>query len=352
MKPNQILETIHRALDSAGLGQQAGNSGNVRDVIDRALKGAGLDRWSAPSQGSTDASCVTFDASEGQAFRDLLHSSEHGTRQYKLFVPSSYDGSPRPLIVMLHGCKQNPEDFAAGTQMNLLAQTHGILVAYPAQTPRANGGNCWNWFESSQQVRGGSEPSLIAGIVSDIGRDYALDQRKTFVAGLSAGAAMAVILGHTYPEVFSAVAAHSGLPIGAAHDVASAFAAMHGQVAASPFGIGARAPTRTIVFHGDADATVAPGNGHAITAQAIAAFKRHGTSLRRVERRDASAGTRPSTCTEYVDDLGLVQVEECVVRGGGHAWFGGNPKGSYTDPTGPDASREMVRFFLQDFPSS
>lgn len=358
MKTDSILDTIHRALDSAGLRAEAGASGEIRATIERALQGAGLGGPSSREHADTvDAPAhppgqAASPDSDGAVFVDRVHTSRHGTRGYKLFVPALADGGARPLVVMLHGCKQDPDDFAAGTRMNQLAQTHGFLVAYPAQSKRANGGNCWNWFEPEQQVREGAEPALIAGIVADIGREHALDPRRIFVAGLSAGAAMAVILGQTYPELFAAVAAHSGLPVGAAHDVASAFAAMHGNAGApAARSAAAQAPTRTIVFHGEADATVAPGNGLAIVAQALAAFARKGVALRRAQQSGASGG-RSWTCTEHVDDFGVVQVEECLVRGGGHAWYGGSPQGSYTDAGGPDASREIVRFFLQDLPAA
>jgi poly(hydroxyalkanoate) depolymerase family esterase len=288
----------------------------------------------------------------GSQFLAMAHSNYRASRAFKLFVPASYAGVPMPLLVMLHGCKQNPDDFAAGTRMNALAEQHGFLVAYPAQTMRDNLANCWNWFERAQQVRGGVEPELIAGIVAQIGIAYAVESSRVFVAGLSAGAAMAVILGATYPEVFAGVAAHSGLPLGAAHDVASAFSAMQGAAAATA--AATRQPAvPTLVIYGDADPTVAPGNGAAVVAQSVRAHGRSNTPLQAQPRSsaDASVGTaaslRTSTTTDYRDASGRLRVSECVVHGGKHSWFGGSAQGSYTDANGPDASAEIVRFFLQ-----
>ena len=266
-----------------------------------------------------------------------------GARDYLLYVPHGPQGQARPLIVMLHGCQQDPGDFAVGTQMNMLAERHGFLVAYPRQTSRANGANCWNWYEPGEQARDGQEPSLIAGIVDAIGQDYAVDPARVFVAGLSAGAAMAVSLGQAYPEVFAGVAAHSGLPHGAAHDVQSAFAAMQGKAPVDGRSATARAsqPVRTLVLHGDADRTVDPVNGAAITRQAVAAFKRAKVPV------VLSATNESDGARDFVDTEGRVMVRERIVPGGAHAWFGGHAEGSFTQPDGPDASAEIVQFFLQ-----
>ncbi|MEO5695572.1 MAG: PHB depolymerase family esterase [Burkholderiaceae bacterium] len=291
-------------------------------------------------------------AQEHGRFTSHTHAIGSASRAYKLYVPASYGEQPMPLILMLHGCKQNPDDFAAGTRMNELAEEHGFLVAYPAQTARDNGANCWNWFNRSEQTRDGEEPSLLAGIVEQIAASHRVDATRVYVAGLSAGASMAVILGVTHPEVFTAVGAHSGLPLGAAHDVPSAFAAMQGMRAGLPGQTPATPVNRravpTIVFHGDADTTVTASNGGDIVAQAVDAFGNgSGTTLmKHVLPKTADAG-RASTTTRYVDAAGQARVERWDVHGGSHAWFGGSSAGSYTDATGPDASAEMVRFFLE-----
>ena len=261
-----------------------------------------------------------------------------------LYVPADYVGdaaAPVPLVVMLHGCTQSPDDFATGTRMNQLADAHGFLVAYPAQTTKANGSRCWNWFRSGDQAHGRGEPSLIAGIARQVAADYRIDPQRVFVAGLSAGAAMAVILGETYSEVFAAVGAHSGLPFAAADDVASAFAVMK----AGPERAGARPPrvgtVPTIVFHGDADRTVAVGNGDAIIRDATMHAARPSVHA------GVAPGGRAYTQTVFTDAAGRSRAESWRLHGAGHAWSGGSAQGSYTDPTGPDASAEMVRFFLQ-----
>lgn len=275
-------------------------------------------------------------------------SNAKGSRDYLLFVPSGYVGQSMPLIVMLHGCQQDPRDFAAGTRMNLLAERHGFLVAYPCQTYKSNGANCWNWYEPAEQTRDGQEPSLIVGIVDAIGQRFAVDRTRVFVAGLSAGASMAVILGQTYPDVFAAVAAHSGMPRGVAQDVHSAFAAMQGKYAADarePL-TPAPLPVRTLVIHGDADQTVSLVNGQAITKQALAAYKRAKVPM----ARDPGDGRRtprtPGGSVDFVALSGDVMVREYIVPGGAHAWFGGSEEGSFTQPGGPSASVELVRFFL------
>lgn len=341
MGSDSISQTIDRALKAAGLNTQTGLLARVTTTIDDALASAGLTRRPPPQAVPPPPARP---ANAGQ-FLTRSHAIGRARRDYRLYVPSSYRGDAAPLILMLHGCKQNPDDFAAGTRMNELAERSGFLVAYPAQTARENGSNCWNWFEPGQQSRAGEEPALLAGIVGHVGGAYAVDPSRVFVAGLSAGAAMAVILGTTHPEVFKGVAAHSGLPVGAAHDVPSAFAAMHGRN--PPSRTRARAaPVPTIVFHGDADHTVVLANGTTIVEQAVGDHAATAVSLRQVRKpRETSRGRTVST-TLYVDDRGRSRVEEWVVHGGAHAWSGGSANGSYTDPSGPDASAEIVRFFL------
>jgi poly(hydroxyalkanoate) depolymerase family esterase len=342
--PESISQVIERALDAAGLQRSSSGHDSIRRTIDDALRAAGL----APP-GAADIAEGVRDTAVADVDQFVLrcHTSAHGSRTYKLFVPSNYEGEPMPLVVMLHGCQQNPDDFAAGTRMNELAEQHGFLVAYPAQNVRANGSNCWNWFERAQQSRDGAEPSLLAGIAGDVARTHAVDDARVFVAGLSAGAAMAVILGREYPDRFAAVAVHSGLPAGAAHDMPSAFAAMQGRGAA-PAAL--RQPPRavpTIVFHGDADATVTAANGAAVVGQAVSAFEQQRSPLQRLPSRAAVEGGKRCTVTRFVGADGQSAVEEWVVHGGAHAWFGGSAAGSYTDPRGPDASAEIVRFFLK-----
>jgi poly(hydroxyalkanoate) depolymerase family esterase len=276
----------------------------------------------------------------GARFEDRAYANEAGARMYKLYVPSCYCGEQLPLIVMLHGCKQSPGDFAAGTQMNELAEEQGFLVAYPGQPSSANPAKCWNWFSAGDQVRDTGEPSLIAGITRRIIRDVAVDPARVYIAGLSAGGAAAAIMGLAYPDLYAAIGVHSGLACGVAKDMPSAFAAM--RRGGSRLMEGAKHPLPTIVFHGDRDPTVSPVNGDQVIAQSKAAAEFHSTIS-----RGQSAGGVKYTRTVQTDRSGHPILEQWVLHGAGHAWSGGSLAGSYTDPRGPDASREMLRFFLE-----
>ena len=252
---------------------------------------------------------------------------------------------------MLHGGTQSPDDFAAGTRMNALAEEHGFLVAYPSQCKSANPSLCWNWFKPEDQMRGAGEPSIIAGITDEIVSAYDIDRQRVFVAGLSAGGAMAGVMAATYPDVYAAAGIHSGLPYRSATDVTSAFAAMRGDPGLQ------RRPrkthrdsdyalrVRTIVFHGDADNIVHPSNaGRIVEAQAEG-----GDSVESVKAR--SSVSRSYTRAVTRDKTGTAVVEHWLIHGSGHAWSGGSADGTYTDPHGPDASRAMLRFFLEGLPS-
>ena len=278
---------------------------------------------------------------------DGTHTNAAGTRAYKLYVPSGYQGKPVPLVVMLHGCTQHPDDFAAGTAMNFLAEEDGFLVVYPAQADTANASRCWNWFQATDQRRDQGEPSLIAAITRQVMVEYQVDARRVYVAGLSAGGAMAAIMATTYPDLYAALGVHSGLAPGSAHDLPSAFQAMqHGAHAKTP---GAAQAIPLILFHGDCDPTVHPCNAdHLVRHWAAAGTKPSRLPVPTVTVRPSQKpGGRDASCAIYHTAKGRILVEHWTIHGAGHAWSGGAGSGSHTDPQGPDASREIVRFFRE-----
>jgi poly(hydroxyalkanoate) depolymerase family esterase len=284
---------------------------------------------------------------DGAQFLSRSYACAAGRRSYKLYIPSRHRAGRQPLLVMLHGGTQDADDFAAGTRMNALAEEHGFLVA-PSQCKSANPSLCWNWFKPGDQMRDAGEPSIIAGITTEIIAEHDIDPQRVFVAGLSAGGAMAAVMGATYPEIYAGVGIHSGLPYRSASDVASAFSAMRGDRGQKRRQRKSRHTSdhalrvRTIVFHGDADQIVHPSNG----AKIVEAHAKTGDSM---ESTTAST-SRGYTRTITRDKTGAVVVEQWLIHGSGHAWSGGSPDGTYTDRHGPDASREMLRFFLEELP--
>ena len=274
------------------------------------------------------------------------YTSVVGTRDYKLYIPSGYHGQALPLVVMLHGCTQTPDDFAAGTGMNGVAEAEEFLVAYPAQNPAANTMKCWNWFEAAHQQREEGEPSLIAGITRQVMADYNTDPDRVYVAGLSAGGAMAAIMGEIYPDLFAAVGVHSGLAPGSAQDLQSAFRAMQQGGLGEQTRVGRPAPL--ILFHGDGDSTVHPCNADDLVQQwNTTGSQGSDGSAPPVTVQQRQVGGRAYTRELYRDGRGQRVVERWTIHGAGHAWSGGSRNGSYADPAGPDASREFVRFFQE-----
>ena len=292
---------------------------------------------------------TTVDGHSGQ-FVTGSYANQAGARPYRLYVPTGHAEQRLPLIVMLHGCTQTPEGFADGTRMNALAEERQCFVLYPEQTHAANRSRCWNWFKRGDQRRDQGEPAILAGMTREVMRRYRIDQGKVYVAGLSAGGAMAAVMGTVYPEIYAAVGVHSGLACGSAHDLASALAAMRGAPAPvcgdHPGSTPRAAATPTIVFHGDRDQTVHPRNGEHVASRSLEQSGASSADVR-IERGRVPGG-HAYTRTIHRDSMGRVVLEYWLVHGGGHAWFGGSPRGSYTDPKGPDAAREMVRFFYQN----
>ena len=308
------------------------------------------------------ATALTAAAPAGAGtFTQRTYAGDAGSRPYWLYVPDGLTDRRVPLVVMLHGCSQDGPDFAAGTRMNALADRDGFVVAYPEQLSAENTLGCWNWFERTDQERGTGEPAIIAGIAREVMREHRIDARRVHVAGLSAGGAMATIMGATYPDLFASIGVSAGLEYRAAEDLPSGLAAQQfggpdpdeqGRLAVAASGGRAR-PLPAIVFHGDSDATVSPVNGEQVVAQwaQVADLTDGGDDDESVDADPDSTETvaqpdrRPATRSLHFGSGGRTIVESWVIHGMTHAWSGGGADGSYTDPAGPDASEEILRFF-------
>ena len=373
----EATQLIQRALSGSPVPSAAVEPREQASTQDHATNSAAND---APTLDATplvlDGIVLTrsIHASEANAARNgpgefIGRSHTHAglTRRYQLFVPPEHAGRALPLVVMLHGCTQNPDDFAAGTGMSERALVQGFFVLYPAQSQDASPQRCWNWFKRNHQLRGSGEPALLADMTQAVMAEYGIDARRVYIAGLSAGGAMAHIVATAYPEIFAAVGVHSGLPRGAASNVPEAFAVMKSGTSgrnknAKTSGVGispataapVTAPVPTIVFHGDHDQTVHPDNGEQVIAallNGVAADAGEDDPAKRaanpkVEQGLASGGRR-YTRLIHTTGVGEVLAEHWSVHGAGHAWSGGSPKGSYTDARGPDATGEMLRFFFE-----
>jgi poly(hydroxyalkanoate) depolymerase family esterase len=276
------------------------------------------------------------------SFIEGCFANSHGSRRYKLFIPSGHAGKPLPLLVMLHGCLQDPDDFALGTRMNDIAEEQRIFVLYPEQSEAANQTRCWNWFDAANQRRDQGEPSIIAGMTRKVIGTYNIDARRVYIAGMSAGGAMAAIMAATYSELYAAMGIHSGLPYGAAPNFLAAIAAMKDGAA-----IGTRLLSKgipLIVFHGDQDIMVNARNGEQLVSQWLGDSSPNRTQhISTAQAREGNG--RAFTRTRYHDGAGHALAENWLVHDAGHAWSGGGSTGSFADSSGPDASREMLRFF-------
>jgi poly(hydroxyalkanoate) depolymerase family esterase len=352
-----MKRTLNNPIDQTTRLTHRGRLGEAATLLKRVLSGQAPTDASHAARGGDGAGRVLAEAlakfrdlgrdarpapalASGARFLAASFAGTAGSRPYKLYIPSGYRGQKVPLIVMLHGCTQSPDDFATGTGMNAAAEDHTCLVAYPGQTAAANSSKCWNWFNAGDQQCGRGEPSLIAGITTQVMAEYAIDRRRVFVAGLSAGGAAAAIMGARYPDLYAAIGVHSGLACGAASDLSSAFAAMRQGTNASLHR--ARSVMPAIVFQGEQDTTVHPSNADMVISQAAGTAR----LTTRVLPGQVPGG-RGYRRTLYIDASGATVIERWSIAGAGHAWSGGSPAGSYTDPHGPDATSEMLRFFLE-----
>ncbi|KSU63203.1 poly(3-hydroxybutyrate) depolymerase [[Bacillus] enclensis] len=306
------------------------------------------------------SACVLFPGPAAAAGQFL--DGSYGAKPYKLYVPNGYDASRSyPLYVMLHGCTQDANQFAAGTRMNTLADEKGFLVLYPEQTSSANSNKCWNWFESAHQARGSGEPAVIAGMVNKVKSSYSIQGDEVYASGLSAGAAMSVIMGAAYPDLFSGIGVGAGLEYKAATSMTGAFTAMssggpspvqQGNLAYQAMSSRAKIMP-VIVFHGTSDYTVYPVNGNQVISQWAATndLAENGIADGWIDdqpERTVNAVVSGGRSYNVSDFEGLdrrVWMRKVTIQGMGHAWSGGSSQGSYTDPQGPDASRMMWEFF-------
>jgi len=288
-------------------------------------------------------------AADGQFVTREIETAA-GPRRYKLYVPSSYDGTTAvPLLVVLHGCTQDPDNAARGTRFNQAAEQSKLLVAYPEQPPSANGLKCWNWFDAAHQKRDQGEPALIASITRQVVADMKVDSRRIYIVGLSAGAAMALTVAYAYPDIYAAAGLHSGIAYGVATSTPEAIRRM-GIGAADPAdyaglvsrGMGSNRAIRAIVFQGKSDKTVNPANADNIVTQLLTGFDSK-VAAEHTQSSGITAKGYHFTRRTYGNP---VVIEEWSVDELGHAWSGGSSDGTYVDEKGPDATREIVRFLL------
>jgi poly(hydroxyalkanoate) depolymerase family esterase len=288
----------------------------------------------------------------------MVVSGTSGPRSYQLYVPGGYSGAPLPLVMMLHGCTQDPSNFMAGTRMNDRGEANGFFVLYPGEPSTIQSLSCWQWFDGADQMRGSGEPADLVAMLDQVASQYAVDASHVYVAGISAGAAMAVILGATYPDRFAGIGVGAGVEYGATTSGISGSAsvqssggpdpAMQGQAAFAAMGAAKRV-VPTIVIYGTQDAIVAPVNDDQVITQWATTDGLAGAMLPAspdaVEHGAVPGGHTYTTSTWHDVRTGAPVLRKIAVDGMGHAWSGGDTAGTYTDPMGPNASDAVWAFF-------
>ena len=277
--------------------------------------------------------------------------------QYWLYLPSKQPANPMPLMVMLHGCAQSATQFAQSTRMNQLAEEKGFAVLYPQLSATQGPARCWGWYKKDVQ-QGGSEVQSVVGVINDVVQRYRFDRSRIYIAGISAGAAMAHIIAMNHPQLIAAVGMHSGSLFGVAqsplegikvmqHGAASA---LHDAIHLVAKRIPQYAPMPAVLVHGAEDVIVRPVNLYHLAEQFreinhIAGFD-HDAILVKLTERQASAQSNAYKCLEYFAGKKML-LKVCEVYGLGHAWSGGDETIRFSDGKGPDASRLMWDFFAQ-----
>lgn len=328
------------------MGSQMPGKAAPVDIADMLAKaGGGRGPLAAQPGGSPSA---TPDPDAPGQFQRVAFAHLGQDHAYWLYLPKrEAPAGGRPLVLMLHGCTQDAQDFARGTRMNAAAEAESAAVLYPSQPHSANANGCWNWFRPQDQQAGSGEPAMLVAMVRQVMATHDIDPGRVYVSGLSAGGAMAAVLAQQYPDVFAAAGVHSGLAAGAAHNMMGALSAMNNGAKGweSHSAAGAR-QVPLIVFHGDADSTVHPRNGEQLLEAAVTALA---TTVQSQETGTTPDGQRYTrTMVQDVSSPASAAVaEHWLLHGAGHAWSGGDARGSHASARGVNASAEMLRFFLQ-----
>ena len=334
----------------------------ARDLLRRSLV-ATLLGMTLSGCGSSDPVASAAQSATG-TFEAFSYTNEFGTRTYKVYVPASYDGTPAPLLVELHGCGSNADEESRWSRFNEFAEAHGLLVAYPEQDPNANGGRCWNWFQAEHQARDAGEPTLIAGITRAVMEGWNVDPRRVYLGGISAGGAMSDVMAVTYPDLYAAAMIYAGCEYKGGPTCLGSTGALSGDQsgAESIAAMGPRARTvPAIVIQGEADPLVPPANAELVVGQflAIADTVDDGTNDGSVSRTPAQStsgqvpGGHAYSVDIYRDASGCKLVERWLVEDMGHMWSQGKSAdppttrdAAFIDPLGPDVTTATLEFLL------